>query len=1094
MLGLASCQTEPEGLGVNVGGEVDTVVTVTIPETETRYGNESNSALGVFDNGILKDANTTMRYILEIYYGDIMAERQVQFSDEQKTIAFPVRLVPNRHYNFVVWADVVTKDAGDEQFSDRDYHYNTTSKRNADGVAYGLDNVSLKDTWVAMDESRDAFTGYHNTEEKGTKYTGTIPINITLTRPFAKLRVITTDMVELGNLNITPVSAKVTYSEFSYESFNALEGTYSGEISSKTHTYAIADYADFANTANKNSHKVLFTDYFFAADNDIVKFELDVYEGDVNNQTPTTLIKHNDFKTDIPAKRNYLTTIQGHILTEGNNIEVTVNGAFENVDNGNTTDPDYDYTTISSEKEFMDAIDKGGNYILISDINITGVSATSLATTRATGTTTTINLNGYTITLNANIEVPAGKTLIINDEPNDEGNEEGAIINDGGAIVNKGTLNIEGGAFGANTIKNEDNGVVNITGGTFKSNPSDFVDDDYAVVENNGEFTLELKNETVEVNDTKYRSLKKAFDAAQNGDTVKFIADVTQKDGVLITDKNLTIDLNGKTFTITDGANTNNRNFKVNGTSVVTIKKGTLVAEGELTSGAYGTVRTEDTAVANLEDLKLYSYRGYGLNVKANTGTTINIKDSEIYAQYSGGVEAAGGNIELTNVKIDPKGVYSSAAWCSVAIGVNSGGKVTVNSGDYSASAISTDTNAAQGTWVAYVMSSGGTLDIKGGTFNGVVAETAAAANACGIICADRAAVVNIEGGNFNSNGAILDMRNNVGTQPNPKATLYGGTFSADPRISGLYASNLITIADGCVVVENDGKYSVVKPAAMVGTTIYNTIDEAIAAWTHNTTLTLMSDVTLTDVITLKSTEYHVLDLGTFTMTAASKKDAISITAEGRTSASYALDIKADATNPGGITATSKAVVKTTGKSGVQDRPIIRFYNGVFNAGNIVSHSGSNGTKCPQFWFYGGVYNGNMSANRALFQFYGGTFNGKFYISVDSSAYALISGGKFKYLDNLYGSALTSDKFTIGSSKGNFDRGIYVDDEGYFVVVGAVITEFGDMFAAKATNASKAGSYLPYSSAAEYGLYYTNAAAAIAKHGEANVELKKEQQ
>jgi hypothetical protein len=210
-------------------------------------------------------------------------------------------------------------------------------------------------------------------------------------------------------------------------------------------------------------------------------------------------------------------------------------------------------------------------------------------------------------------------------------------------------------------------------------------------------------------------------------------------------------------------------------------------------------------------------------------------------------------------------------------------------------------------------------------------------------------------------------------------------------------------------------------------------------------------------------------------MTAASGKNAIEITNEGRSKASYALDIKADTTNPGGITATSKAIVKTTGKSGVQDRPMIRFYNGVFNASNIISHSGSSGTNSPQFNFYDGVYNGNISTNRAICIFEGGTFNGKFYMSVDSSSYARIGGGKFKYMDNLYGSALNSDKFTIGSAKKVFDRGVYVDDEGYIVVGGPVITEFGDKFEAKATNASKAGSYLTYSSAASNGLYYTNA-------------------
>lgn len=286
-----------------------------------------------------------------------------------------------------------------------------------------------------------------------------------------------------------------------------------------------------------------------------------------------------------------------------------------------------------------------------------------------------------------------------------------------------------------------------------------------------------------------------------------------------------------------------------------------------------------------------------------------------------------------------------------------------------------------------------------------------------------------------------------------------------------------------------DGTLYTPHTVAKIGNTEYYSIDEAIANWTNNTTLTLVDNVTLTDVIKIKSTEYHILDLGTFTMTAAQGKNAIEIINEGRASASYALDIKADATNPGGITAGS-TVVKTTGKSGVKDRPIIRFYNGIFNASNIISHSGSNGTNSPQFVFYNGVYNGNISTNRAICIFEGGTFNGKFYMSVDSSSYARIGGGKFKYMDNLYMSSLNEQKFTIGSAKGVFDRGVYVDDEGYIVVGGSVITDFGDKFKAKAKNVSKAGTYLPYSSAAEHGLYYTNAEAAIKKHGEANVDVK----
>ena len=311
--------------------------------------------------------------------------------------------------------------------------------------------------------------------------------------------------------------------------------------------------------------------------------------------------------------------------------------------------------------------------------------------------------------------------------------------------------------------------------------------------------------------------LKYAITAANDGDIIVLGSDITDADGIVIDGKNITIDLNGKTFTTSEGASTNNRNFKITGNSKVTIKNGTLIAAGDQTSGAYGTIRTEGAAQVTLDNVKLYSYRGRGLNVKALSGTKVIINNSEIYSQYGGGVEAAGGEIVLNNVKIDQKGVDSANAWCSVAIGVNGGGKITVNSGSYSAAPIATDSNAAQGAWVAYVMSSGGTLDINGGTFNGTVAETTTAANACGVICADTKAVVNINGGTFNSNGAILDMRNNTGEYPNPVANLNGGTFSANPTVSGLYSSNLIQVASGYVVKDNgNGTWTVSYDGSLV--------------------------------------------------------------------------------------------------------------------------------------------------------------------------------------------------------------------------------------------------------------------------------------
>ena len=300
VLGVVSCQTEPEGLDVNVGGEIDAIVNVTIPEVETRAGG-NDSALGVFDNGVLA-GDATMRYILQVYYnGERSLERLVKYSDE-KSVAFDVRLVPGRDYQFVVWADVVDgKDKGDK-------HYNTAD----------LKNITLNDRWVAMDESRDAFTATVAVND----YSSASNITVKLQRPFAKLRVVTTDMVALNNLDIKPTKATVTYSEKHYNAFNAFVGEAIADTKNrdiKHETFDIAVYGD-----NSNTDKVLFTDYFFA-ENDLVKFNLDVFDQN-NVQIGETVA----FNTDIPVNANYLTTIKGNILTDGKNFNVTIDDAFAN--------------------------------------------------------------------------------------------------------------------------------------------------------------------------------------------------------------------------------------------------------------------------------------------------------------------------------------------------------------------------------------------------------------------------------------------------------------------------------------------------------------------------------------------------------------------------------------------------------------------------------------------------------------------------------------------------------------------------------------------------------------------------------------------
>ena len=368
VLGLASCQTEPEGLNVNVGGEQDVTVCVSLPET-TR----ANSAEGAFVNVDLT-GNATIRYIMKIYDENNRPSdvRYVKYSDGN-TVTFDVRLVPNRDYNFVVWADIVDGEA------DTDKHYNTTD----------LTNITLNDTWVAMDETRDAFTGVKFIEE----YNGASTIDVKLTRPFAKLRVQTTDMTDLANLGITPTTATVLYTVDHYNAFNALEGKAIGDSKNRNIKHENINLFDENNLKYENG--TLFVDYFFA-NNDVVKFELEVFD-----QNGALINKKHNFNTDIAAKRNHLTTIKGNILTEANNVEVEVveNGAFYEPENV------VEYVEVNTPEQFEAALANPnvGGIVMKCDIETDGIKFDTPATRAAVtynGRNVVIDGNGNTLTYN----------------------------------------------------------------------------------------------------------------------------------------------------------------------------------------------------------------------------------------------------------------------------------------------------------------------------------------------------------------------------------------------------------------------------------------------------------------------------------------------------------------------------------------------------------------------------------------------------------------------------------------------------------------------------------------------------------------------
>ena len=438
VLGLASCQNEPEGLNVVTGGEVDTVVTVTLPEA-TRASSENSGLVNVDPTAY------DLRYILEVYdaAGDVFVYRAVETkatnATDARTVTFPVRLIPERSYNFVVWADFVYKNGS------ADLYYNTLNN-----TTYGLNAVTIVNgKWVAMDEARDAYTAVEYVES----YNSGKSINLTLVRPFGKLRVITTDIEALKKLanNALPEAVKVTYTTDVYSGFNALtqKAFYKqGETKRPTFEYALDNDAVYRYTDTADSKMVLFTDYIFGTENGTIQFELTATYANGNTST-------NNFNTEIPIVRNYLTTISGNILTDGNDIRVDITDDFENEQNPNN--PPYYQETISSAAEFYAAVkpaNAGKKYIVISALNLTSETISTLAATRAgeAATTTTIDLNGYTITVDnksddALITLVAGQTIVFTDS-SANGNGQ-VVLADGSESLfdaTQATVVVEGGS------------------------------------------------------------------------------------------------------------------------------------------------------------------------------------------------------------------------------------------------------------------------------------------------------------------------------------------------------------------------------------------------------------------------------------------------------------------------------------------------------------------------------------------------------------------------------------------------------------------------------------------------------------------------
>ena len=467
VLAVVSCQNDFDGTNVR-GGEVAVTLNVAVPDDATRAAGEDSAKSGL--QNIDLENGYDIRYILEVYdaLGNLAKSRIVNREGVSTSTSFDLRLVPGRKYTFVVWADFIPQDQEDEKV---DYHYNTSN----------IKAISLNGEQKANDESRDAYTCAYVVE----RFQSGAPIAIELKRPFAKLRVVTTDM---NHLYSDLTSVKVTYTTPLYTTFNALTGEKGGLQSVASTTKVVNLTADFKYTNEAdyktNGKMTLFADYFFGAKDDAIHFELDAKDA-TGMDIPEVF-----FNTNIPVQRNYLTTVMGPVLTDAANVTVKIEGAFDGYINHEDEEVSI---TVDSAEDFIEAIESEDidTIVLTEDITLGAVQtrAAYTAITIAAGKELTIDLNGKFIT---------GTTA------ENSGNQELFLVK-GELTIKNGTITTE--HVGENMLWNSmttifdvtAGGVLNLEGVTAKNlggSDMGFV----AHLNNWGEVTLNVENCTLESN------------------------------------------------------------------------------------------------------------------------------------------------------------------------------------------------------------------------------------------------------------------------------------------------------------------------------------------------------------------------------------------------------------------------------------------------------------------------------------------------------------------------------------------------------------------------------------------------------------------
>lgn len=317
-----SCQQQTDG--PSAGETVELSVTAGIPGAIGSYSASRTAAREAFSHlgGAVNvdPAAFDLRYIMEVWTKEEtprLAYRAVETVDKDfltTPVTFKMRLQSLSYY-FVFWADFV------EQGSAADLHY--TTGVNLQNIRYVDDITSVGD--LAADDL-DAYCAVEVVDLAEDGWSK----NVTLQRPFGKLRLIATDKLDSGDyLDVHPAVATIDFKNVQFaDTYNVLtdKATVSGETrtSGKFDFRVIPEDAMVDDQVYAGSYLLGF-DYFFVADQ-TPAYALDVT---VYADAEKTVELSRKSLSGIPVSVNKLTTVIGNFYSSEGTVSVIVDNSFD---------------------------------------------------------------------------------------------------------------------------------------------------------------------------------------------------------------------------------------------------------------------------------------------------------------------------------------------------------------------------------------------------------------------------------------------------------------------------------------------------------------------------------------------------------------------------------------------------------------------------------------------------------------------------------------------------------------------------------------------------------------------------------------------